>query len=149
MSIIKTLNDIRKNNFEQQVIYNIKLSQFDQVIEHLDEDNFFRITGNVSDCDKDNKIITLISNEPSTPTSPSNGTSNLIQYKVEIVFNLLDNLNLNDFNWKHDLIQFVCFKKKSMKYCEAVSFRIIHRCSLRKYYNAINIQNNYLLNKFK
>jgi len=122
-----------------QPIRHIKISDYLQVDFNLKTERvMYRLTGNVDLNLSNSKQLLLFSIEEYADVSQ--------RYEVKVDLSFLREFNLNDIHPQHDLVQFVGHKDPSenSSMFRALYFRLLRRTSSKAYYEAINIQNDYL-----
>ena len=132
------MNKIISTDLTSQTVLNFKLSQLESYFPN--ERKLIRITGTLDSSKVDEKTLILFSEEV-IDYHPK-------KFECFVDISLICDFDLNDLHLQHDIVQFIGYKldneTKSSNKFKAVSFRIIRRCNLEKYYFAIDVQNKYL-----
>lgn len=129
-----------------QPIKQMKISEYLNIdFEFKTERLMLRLTGNVDVDLSNSEQLLLFSIEDHV-----NNKSEIVSERYEVLVDLtyLNDFNLSDIHVQHDLVQFIGYKDPSMDHSivfRAIYFRLLKRTSIKTYYTAIDIQNNYLM----
>lgn len=129
-----------------QPIKQMKISEYLNIdFEFKTERLMLRLTGNVDVDLSNSEQLLLFSIEDHV-----NNKSEIVSERYEVLVDLtyLNDFNLSDIHVQHDLVQFIGYKDPSMDdsiVFRAIYFRLLKRTSIKTYYTAIDIQNNYLM----
>lgn len=127
-------------------IKQMKISEYLNIdFEFKTERLMLRLTGNVDVDLSNSEQLLLFSIEDHV-----NNKSEIVSERYEVLVDLtyLNDFNLSDIHVQHDLVQFIGYKDPSMDdsiVFRAIYFRLLKRTSIKTYYTAIDIQNNYLM----
>jgi phage anti-repressor protein len=159
------------NDFRTPAVCHLKLSELNQIV--VRGKKLVKITGNVDLNNKHvlmlnhKKEIVLYSEEPkgraadntflisngfefedSAENTQKEDSLETWRYQVLVDFSFLDDFNVLEINPAHDLVQFVGYKASSstneLTRFDAISFRVIKRTTLAKYYAALDVQNSFV-----
>lgn len=131
-----------------EVIASLKVSDFIDMPQ-VDR-KLFRITGKIDPQSRftSGKDVLVYSEESRCATDEST-TAEVKRYELIVDTEYLDEFNLHDINFNHDLIQFLGYKAPNgsldlLCKMKAMHFRVIKRTNLKNYYAALDIQNSYI-----
>ncbi len=150
------------NDENEKTLFNLKLSELNALI--VEDRRLLRITGNVDKEKSTNEALYLYSEEDWDSINlkrsesifklkfdakrPSDCKASQ-RYEVIVDVEYLDSFNLMDMHHQHDLIQLIGYKERQSfpnEPCKfkALYYRIVKRTNLQVYYQAIDIQYEYI-----